>query len=85
MWQSQLHHGRRVSLLAGDSWHFGKSRHVVRRYDDQFGQAFLSAIMRSRFSRVPSASESDPLRVIQGRSSRSVIPSSCHTRSPTNA
>jgi len=31
--------------------------------------------MRSRFSRLPSASESDPLRVIQGRSSRNVIPS----------
>jgi quercetin dioxygenase-like cupin family protein len=47
------------------------------------GKRSLSAIIRSRFSRVPSASVSAFLRVIHGRSSRCVIPSNCHTRSPT--
>ena len=49
------------------------------------GRRSLSAIIRSRFTRLASASVSALRRVIQGRFSRCVIPSNCYATSPTNA
>jgi len=49
------------------------------------GNRAASAAMRVMFSRTCASSSSPSVRCSHGRSSRSVMPSSCHTRSPTNA